>query len=293
MHSAWSWDSKYLFTSSYDDDKVFVFQAPAKSSGSFTLVKTYDLSISGQNNNPHYMIPSNDGLSMWIVTEGPSGSYYDPSTPTVAPLVYIVNLATLNISGAISTLLTTGEVIEGHHGNFSLDGNYFYFLNRGPGSNLKGISVDVIDAVTQEIVKHVETTLLGSAEGDGHAYVSPDGKTIAITKYGTNILTFLDQSNDWAQTDLTVGIGVHVGHITFALNNVTRAFVMNRVDDAVYQLDGVGTATPSVTKKIDILLPDLTTIATGDGTGQVTNTYTNYFEMPGNIHTKACFKKMF
>lgn len=230
---------------------------------------------------------------MWIVTEGPSGSFYNPGTPTVAPLVYIVNLATLNISGAISTLLTTGEVIEGHHGSFSLDGNYFYFVNRGPGNNLKGISVDVIDAVTQEIVKHVETTLLGSAEGDGHAYVSPDGKTIAITKYGTNILTFLDQSNDWAQTDLTVGTGIHIGHITFALRGARRAFVMNRVDDAVYQLDGVGTATPSVTKKIDILLPDLTTIATGDGTGQVTNTYTNYFEMPGNIQTRECFRRMF
>ncbi|MBI4680492.1 MAG: hypothetical protein HY753_04620, partial [Nitrospirae bacterium] len=66
MHNAWSWDSKYFLTSSYDDDKVFVFQAPAPPATSFTLVKTYDLSISGQNNNPHYMIPSNDGLSMWI-----------------------------------------------------------------------------------------------------------------------------------------------------------------------------------------------------------------------------------
>ena len=280
MHSAWSWNSKYFFTSSYDDDKVFVFKAPHDKDGQFTLVATYDLSISGQNNNPHYMAPSNDGLSMWIVTEGPSGSFYNPATPTVAPLLYIVNLETLNISGPLNTLLTTGEVIEGHHGSFSLDGKYFYFCNRGPGSNLKGISVDVINANTREIVAHVETAPLNTPEGDGHPYISPDGKTVAITKYGTNVLTFLDQSNNWAQTNLVVGTGIHIGHITFTPKGET-AFVMNRVDGAVYQIDGVGTA-PYVSKQIPILLPDLLTPA-GAGTGQVLNTYTNYFEIPGKI----------
>ncbi|MGC1952329.1 MAG: hypothetical protein WA970_07120 [Gammaproteobacteria bacterium] len=169
------------------------------------------------------MAPSNDGTEMWITTQGPS-SVYDLSQPTVAPLLYVVNLEAepLSISEPIHTQLATGEAIEGHHGNFNLDGKYFYFCNRGPGSNLTGITVDIFDAQTRERVTRIETAALNTPEGDGHAYVSPDGKTVAIAKYGTNVLTLLDEKNNWAATELEVGTGIHIGHISFVPSG-TRA----------------------------------------------------------------------
>ncbi|MBI5098310.1 MAG: hypothetical protein HZB30_03605 [Nitrospirae bacterium] len=277
MHNAWSWNSKYFFTSSYDDDKVYVIKTPNKKGELFTLVKTFDLSIPGYNNNPHYMAPSNDGKEMWIVTEGPSGTLYNSANPVVAPHIYVVDLENITMSvPMLNGVLVNNEVIEGHHGNFSLDGKYFYFCNRGPGNNLTGITVDVYDAATLQLAAHVVT----SAGGDGHAYLSPNGKTVAITKYGTNMLTLLDQSNNWAQTDLAVGTGIHIGHITFTADGET-GFVSNRVDGAVYEIDLSGVS-PLVSKKITIVMPDLTTPA-GGGTGQVVNTYTNIFEIPGKL----------
>lgn len=282
MHNAWSWDSKYFFTSSYQDDKVYIFQSPSTAGGQFQLAQVFDLYIGSaatDNNDPHYFAPSNDGKQMWIVTEGPSGSTYDPATPLSAPRMYIVNLDPLQLYVPLFGQLQAGEVIEGHHGNFSLDGKYFYFCNRGPGSNLTGVTVDVFDTTTWQLAKHVVT----SAGGDGHAYLSPDGKWVAVTKYGTNVLTFLDTANDWAIIDVTVGSGIHVGHVTFTPDS-KKAFCMNRVDGAVYEIDLSG-ATPVVSKTIALVKPDLTTAA-GSGAGQVLNTYSNIFEVQGNLFKK-------
>ena len=136
----------------------------------------------------------------------------------------------------------------------------------------------LLDTTAWQLAKQVVT----SAVGDGHAYISPDGKTVVITKYGTNVLTFLDPANDWAMTDLAVGTGIHVGHITFTSDS-KKAFCTNRVDGAVYQIDLSG-ATPSVAKKIDLALPNLTTVPTPiAGTGQVINSYSNIFEISGNL----------
>lgn len=288
MHNAWSWDSKYFFTSSYADDKVYVFRAPTTDGGQFALAAEYDLSVSGATNHPHYFAPSNDNKQMWVVTEGPAGTY-SMGDPTKTPLIYVIDLDSLAISVPNYTILKDGEVIEGHHGNFSLDGKYFYFLNRGPGSNLKGVTVDVFDTAGRSLVKHVVTSLSGQDEGDGHAYLSPDGKTVAITKYGTNVLTFLDPANNWAMTDVVAGDGPagatdkHVGHITFTADS-KKAFCANELRGAVYQIDlnGYPATAPVVSKKIMLVMPDLTTPA-GSGAGQVINTYTNIFEVAGNL----------
>lgn len=210
-------------------------------------------------------------------------SFYNSAAPDRTPLLYVVNLDSLAIYIPLLTVLEKDEVIEGHHGNFSLDGRYFYFCNRGPGSNLKGVTVNIFDTATWALAAHITTVpFLGTDEDDGHAYLSPDGKWVAITKYGTNVLTFLDQSNNWAQTDLTVGTGIHIGHITFTSDS-KKAFCSNRVDGAVYQIDL--SDVPAVSKTITLLRPDLTTPA-GSGTGQVLNTYTNIFEIPGNLFKK-------
>lgn len=149
---------------------------------------------------------------------------YDLSQATVAPLLYVVKLEAepLSISEPIHTQLATGEAIEGHHGNFNLDGKYFYFCNCGSGSNLTGITVDIFDAQTRERVTRIETAALNTPAGDGHAYISPDGKTVAIAKYGTNVLTLLDEKNNWAATELAVGTGIQIGHISFVPSG-TRA----------------------------------------------------------------------
>ncbi|MDP2156571.1 MAG: hypothetical protein Q8K68_02535, partial [Nitrospirota bacterium] len=155
-----------------------------------------------------------------------------------------------------------GEVIEGHHGIFTLDGKLFYYCNRGPGPKFGGSTVAVIDVAQQKVIRTIK-----AANGVGHPYLTPDGKYVVLTPYGSNVITIVDSGTGLKLKDIAVGNGNHVGHIVFSADS-KKAYATNASDGALYVID---MQTREVVKGIP----------TGDKAAQVINTYTNLFEVPG------------
>ncbi len=248
MHNAWSWDSRYFFTASYADDKIYVIDAKKN----FKVIREIVF-----DSHPHYFAPSHDDREMWITLEG--------RDPNAKPRIVVMAMPSMTITHEIGMTLAEGEVIEGHHGNFDKEGKYFYLCNRGPGSKLEGISVNIYDVKTKKLVKH----LIAGGKGEGHAYISRDGRYAVITQYGDNILTFIDTRTHEKVKELKVGSKSHVGHITFNKDS-SKAYVSNSKDGAVYVVDMKNL---ELVKKLDM--------GTDGGAGQVLNTYTNYFELAG------------
>jgi DNA-binding beta-propeller fold protein YncE len=248
MHNAWSWNSRYFYTANYHDDKVYVIDT--KQNFKIASEIAFD-------SHPHYFAPSHDDKELWITLEG--------KDPNAKPRIVVMAIPSMKITHEMGMTLEAGEVIEGHHGNFDRDGKYFYCCNRGPGSKLEGISVTIHDAKTKKEVKH----LVAGGKGEGHAYMSRDGKYAVITQYGDNIITFIDTASHEKVKELKVGEKSHVGHIAFNKDS-SRGYVSNTKDGAVYVID---MKTLEVIKKLDM--------GTDGGAGQVLNTYTNYFELAG------------
>jgi len=248
MHNAWSWNSRYFFTANYADDKIYVIDTKKN----FKVVReiTFD-------SHPHYFAPSHDDKELWITLEG--------KDPNSKPRIVVMDIPSMQVSHEMGMTLQAGEVIEGHHGNFDKDGKYFYLCNRGPGSKLEGISISIFDVKTKKEIKH----LIAGGKGEGHAYISRDGKYAVITQYGDNIVTFIDATKHEKVKELKVGEKAHVGHIAFSRDN-SKGYVSNTKDGAVYVID---MKTLEIAKKLDM--------GTGGGAGQVLNTYTNYFELAG------------
>jgi len=245
MHSAFTWDSKYAFVQNYADKKAYVLKIP-----SLEVAATID-----GDSPAHYFIPTPDNKQVWIVYEGNDAAKVKAS-------VSIVDMATFTEVKKIEIPTAEGEPIEGHHGIFTLDGKYFYFCNRGPGPKFGGTTVAVINVEQQKVVK----TLKGG-NGVGHPYLTPDGKYVVLTPYGSNIITIIDAKAGLKLKDLAVGNGNHVGHIVFSADS-KKAYATNASDGAVYVIN---LQTREVVKGIP----------TGQKAAQVINTYTNLFEVPG------------
>ncbi len=245
MHSAFTWDSKYAFVQNYADKKAYVLRIP-----SLEVVATID-----GDSPAHYFIPTPDSKQVWIVYEGNDAAKIKPS-------VSIVELATFKEAKKIEIPTAEGEPIEGHHGIFTLDGKYFYFCNRGPGPKFGGTTVAVINVAQQKIVRTIK-----GANGVGHPYLTPDGKYVVLTPYGSNIISIIDAKTGLKLKDVAVGNGNHVGHIVFSADG-KKAYATNASDGAVYVID---LQTREVVKGIP----------TGEKAAQVINTYTNLFEIPG------------
>ncbi len=245
MHSAFTWDSKYAFVQNYADKKSYVLKIP-----SLEVAATID-----GDSPAHYFIPTPDNKQVWIVYEGSESAKIQPS-------VSIVDMGTFKEIKKIEIPTGEMEAIEGHHGIFTLDGKYFYFCNRGPGPKFGGSTVAVIDVAQQKIVRTIK-----AANGVGHPYLTPDGKYVVLTPYGSNIITIVDAGTGLKLKDLPVGSGNHVGHIVFSADS-KKAYATNASDGALYVID---MQTREVVKGIP----------TGDKAAQVINTYTNLFEVPG------------
>lgn len=245
MHSAFTWDSKYAFVQNYADKKAYVLKIP-----SLEVVATID-----GDSPAHYFVPTPDNKQVWIVYEGNDAQKIKPS-------VSIVDMATFKEIKKIEIPTAEGEPIEGHHGIFTLDGKYFYFCNRGPSPKFGGTTVAVIDVAQQEVVRTIK-----GANGVGHPYLTPDGKYVVLTPYGSNVITIVDAKTGLKLKDLAVGNGNHVGHIVFSADS-KKAYATNASDGAVYVID---MQTREVVKGIP----------TGNKAAQVINTYTNLFEVPG------------
>jgi len=162
MHSAFTWDSKYAFVQNYADKKSYVLKIP-----SLEVAATID-----GDSPAHYFIPTPDNKQVWIVYEGNDAAKIKPS-------VSIVDLVTFEEVKKIEIPTAEGEVIEGHHGIFTLDGKYFYYCNRGPGPKFGGSTVAVIDVAQQKVVRTIK-----AANGVGHPYLTPDGNYVVLTPYG-------------------------------------------------------------------------------------------------------------
>jgi YVTN family beta-propeller protein len=245
MHSAFTWDSKYAFVQNYADKKAYVLKIP-----SMEVAATID-----GDSPAHYFIPTPDNKQVWIVYEGSDAVKIKPS-------VSIVDMATFKEIKKIEIPTAEGEPIEGHHGIFTLDGKYFYFCNRGPGPKFGGTTVAIIDVAQQKVVRTIK-----AANGVGHPYLTPDGKYVVLTPYGSNIITIVDAKTGLKLKDIAIGNGNHIGHIVFSADG-RKAYASNAADGALYVID---MQTREVTKGIP----------TGDKAAQVINTYTNLFEVPG------------
>lgn len=249
MHSAFTWDSKFAFVQNYPDKKGYILKIP-----SLEVAATID-----GDSPAHYFVPSLDNKQVWIVYEG-------SETGRVMPSVSIVDLTSFKEIKKITIPIPEGEPIEGHHGIFTLDGANYYFCNRGPGPDFGGKTVAIINVAQQKIVKTLQM-----ASGIGHPYLTPDGKYVVCTPYGSNIITIVDAKSGERVKDLRIGSGKHIGHIVFSADG-SKAHATNASDGAVYAIN-------MKTFEVGNGLP------TGGKAAQIINTYTNLFEVPGVYHT--------
>jgi YVTN family beta-propeller protein len=244
MHNAWSYDSRYAFTLDRVDNNFVVIDVADWSVKKIKMPST-----------PHYVAPSPDGKEVWIVVEGK-----DKTTERPAAIVY--EIGSFKQTARVDMPLANQDVIEGHHGNFTQDGKYFFVLNRGPGSKLVGTEVAVFDAATKKFVTRTDTV----SNGIGHTYNSPDGKYAVVTNYGNNWVSIIDNTQGFKVVkDLNVGKG-RMGHIAFTKDS-RYGYLSNAGDGNLHKID---MRSLSYVKEIK----------TGDAAGgsQVLNVWTNVFE---------------
>jgi len=244
MHNAWSYDSRYAFTLDRVDGNFVVIDA---TDWSLKKIKT--------SSTPHYIAPSPDGKEVWVVVEGK-----DKVNERPAAVVY--ELPGLKQIARVDMPLTNQDVIEGHHGNFTQDGKYFFVLNRGPGSKLVGTEVAVFDAATKQFVTRTDTV----SNGIGHTYNSPDGKYAVVTNYGNNWVSIIDNTQGFKVVkDLAIGKG-RMGHIAFTADS-RYGYLSNAGDGNLHKIDLKS-------------LAYVKEIKTGNAPGgsQVLNVWTNVFE---------------
>ncbi|GAB4540321.1 MAG: hypothetical protein Fur0020_09430 [Thermodesulfovibrionia bacterium] len=242
MHPIWTRDSRYFIIGNYADNTVHVIDA-------IDGKETARLQFDG---NPHYFDITPDNKEIWVLVEGvedAGGKIVD------CPRIYVYKLSDFVIATAgagpqegFCMILNKEEVSEGHHGAFTRDGQFYYMANRGPGPNFDGTSINVFDTATKKQVAHLTV----GGKGQGHPYMSADGKYVAITQYGGNVITFIDAKEHKVVKEIAVGNGKHVGFMAFTKDG-KKAYVTNREDDAVYVVDMKGL---EVKKKIETAEPD-------------------------------------
>ena len=245
MHNAWSYDSKLAFTLDRVDDNLVV-------------INTNDWSVKKVKmpSKPHYVTPSPDGRELWVTVEGKDADKERP-----AALVYDLTKADMPMIARVDMPLKNQGVIEGHHGNFTQDGRYFFILNRGPGNKAEGNEIAVFDSKTKQFVTRIET----GSTGIGHTYNTPDGKYAVVSNYGNNKISIVDAKTFKLVKDITIGKG-RMGHIAFTPDS-RWGYVSNAGDGNLHKLD---MATLEIVKEIK----------TGNAAGaaQVLNVWTNIFE---------------
>jgi len=258
MHNIWTRDSKYFIINNYFDNTIYLIDA---ASGK----EAVKLQLDG---NPHYFDITKDNKELWVLVEGEED---DTGNIIGCPKIHVFNLADITKPGTMPEakfcmVLNTSEASEGHHGAFTLDGKYYYMANRGPGPNFGGTSINVFDVSTKKQIAHITT----GGNGDGHPYMSPDGKYVVMTQYGDNVISFIDAKEHKIVKEMPVGAGKHVGFATFTKDG-KKAFITNKEDDAVYVID---MKKLEVKKKIETAEPD----RKFKTQWQVLNGYYNVFE---------------
>lgn len=260
MHPIWTMDSRYFIIGNYADNTIHVIDA----------IEGKEKIRLQSDGNPHYFSITPDNKEIWVLVEGGE----DVGGKIVeCPKIYVYDLTNLLAATPETTpnagfcmILNKEEVSEGHHGAFTRDGKFYYMANRGPGPDFAGTSINVFDTATKKQVAHLKA----GGNGQGHPYMSADGKYVAITQYGSNVITFIDAKEHKIVKELPVGNGKHVGFMAFTKDG-KKAYVTNREDDAVYVID---MNSLEVKKKIETAEPD----RKFKTQWQVVNGYYNVFE---------------
>ncbi len=242
MHNGWSTDSRYAFTVDRVDNEFVVIDTKDWSAKSFKLPS-----------KPHYTVPSHDGKEVWVVVEGTG-----KANP---PMAVVFEVGTWKKLAELKMPLTKQACVEGHHGNFTQDGKYFFLLNRCGGENKAGNEVAVFDAHAKKLVADI---LVGST-GVGHAYNTPDGKYAVITNYGNNVISIIETGSWKLVKDMEIGKG-RMGHIAFTKDG-KWGYVSNNQDGILYKVNA---------QKWELVGPVKT--GEGKGAGQVLNVWTPVFE---------------
>lgn len=257
MHGIWLADGRHYAVGNYADNEVVVIDAQS--------LRMHVVPVEG---NPHYF----DGLGreLWVTLEAG-----EPKTGQSRPLVVIFDASqpmTLRRTGQVAMTLSAEEVanparIEGHHGNFTPNGNAFLVCNRGSGSALEGGSLEVFDARTRQRLATLELGIRGA----GHAYLTPDGRFALVTQYNDTRVPVLDLQTFRPVAAIDAGRGGHLGHVAFTTDG-RKAYISNRRADEVVVVD---TARWTIAGRI-------ATGTSGQAQGMVLNTHYAVFERVGD-----------
>ncbi|MBI4688496.1 MAG: hypothetical protein HY756_12110 [Nitrospirae bacterium] len=241
-HNGWSLDGRFFFTGNNFDNKFYAIDTK----DGFAVVKE-----AAFESLPHYFTPSNDNKELWIVLEGGKAN--------AKPRIVVMSIPSLKVTHEINMSAELGEVIEAHHGTFTLDGAYYYLCTTWADPKREGTSIRIFDVKTKKEVKH----LVAGGKGGAHALNTPDGRFIVITKHGDKVLTLINAKTHEKIKELNVGEG-HAAYHAVSKDN-TRLYVPDASGLYVVTLEPF-----AVVKKLDV----------PGGAGQAMNRYVIYPELP-------------
>lgn len=223
MHGAWSPDGKVYAIGNYADNQI-------------VLIDRDRLSIAATiptTGNPHYF----DWFKreLWVTIEAG-----EPKTSNSRPQIVVVDVTDAAAPRAAAPISLSRHdresfneaFIEGHHGNFTNDGERFIVVNRGSGAALEGVTLEVYSRADRRKL----TTIAAPARGLGHAYLSPDGRYALITQYNDSVVPVLDLSSLRLVATINAGAGGHMGHVAFS-GDGAKAYINNRKADEVVVVD--------------------------------------------------------
>jgi YVTN family beta-propeller protein len=223
-HSTWLRDSRHLLVPNWADNLTYVIDA----------VEGKEVARLQHEGNSHNFNETKDNKELWVAVDGVENAagkkvgcgqivIYDIPGIFASPQV-------TKPKASLCLTVNPGESLTGHHAALTRDGKYAYAVNKG--SKGDGTSINVFDVKTKKLVAH----LTAGGKGQGHPFMSPDGKYVAVGQYGSNIITFVDAKKHKVVKKLQVGDGKGVQWVAFTPDN-KKAFVNNNGDDAVYVVD--------------------------------------------------------
>jgi DNA-binding beta-propeller fold protein YncE len=219
MHGAWSPDGKVFAIGNYADNQIVLIDRD-KLAIAATIATT---------GNPHYFDWYRREL--WVTIEA-----NEPKTVDSRPQIVVVDAGNVQAPRAAAPISLSRHdresfndaFIEGHHGNFTNDGERFIVLNRGSGTALEGVTLEVFSRADRKRL----TTIAAPARGIGHAYLSPDGRYALITQYNDSVVPVLDLTTLKLVATINAGGGGHMGHVAFTTDGA-KAYINNRKADEV------------------------------------------------------------
>lgn len=223
MHGAWSPDGKIYAIGNYADNQIVLIDRDRLAIASAVAT----------TGNPHYF--DWHKRELWVTVEA-----NEPKTSNSRPQIVVLDVSDAAAPRAAAPISVSRHdresfneaFIEGHHGNFTNDGERFIVVNRGSGAALEGVTLEVYSRADRRRL----TTIAAPARGLGHAYLSPDGRYALITQYNDSVVPVLDLSSLKLVATIDAGGGGHMGHAAFTADSA-KAYINNRKADEVVVVD--------------------------------------------------------